>query len=79
MSQPAYRVVRVKKVTISIFPIFLAMRDQEGGFALDKNVSKVKNGDKVILGWIKGNGIQAEGAKFFSGDEIINSGPVTTF
>ena len=47
--------------------------------ALDKNVSKVKNGDKVILGWIKGNGIQAEGAKFFSGDEIINSGPVTTF
>mgnify|MGYP001163569354 CR=1 FL=1 len=47
--------------------------------AINKNVTKVRPGDSVILGWIKGDGIQAEGAKFVSNGEIVNAGPVTTF
>lgn len=42
-------------------------------------VSKVKVGDEVILGWIKGDGIDAPGAKYKCNDQIINSGKVTTF
>ncbi|QOG12085.1 zinc-binding dehydrogenase [Arcobacter sp. FWKO B] len=44
------------------------------------DVTKVKVGDKVVLGWIKGDGINAEGAKYLNDDKIIvNSGGVTTF
>lgn len=42
-------------------------------------VSKVQPGDDVILGWLKGHGLEAEGAKYKCGEETINSGPVTTF
>ena len=41
-------------------------------------VSKVKPGDEVILGWIKGEGAEAPGAKYTIGDQVINSGRVTT-
>jgi len=43
-------------------------------------VRKVKKGNKVIMHWRKGYGLEAEGAKYFS-KEIgnINSGKVTTF
>ena len=48
--------------------------------AIGENVTKVKIGDKVILGWIKGEGIDAQGAKYTSSEgKIINSGKVTTF
>lgn len=43
------------------------------------NVKKVKLGDNVVLGWIKGNGVEAEGAKYIFNNQIINSGKVTTF
>jgi len=43
------------------------------------NVNKIKISDKVILGWIKGNGLEAEGAKYIYNDQIVNSGKVTTF
>ena len=46
---------------------------------IGEDVTKVKIGDKVILTWIKGEGIEAPGAKYVKGDKIINSGPVTTF
>jgi len=51
------------------------------GIVLDigEGVSKVKPGDEVILGWIKGRGMDAPGAKYLSGKQIINSGAVTTF
>jgi S-(hydroxymethyl)glutathione dehydrogenase/alcohol dehydrogenase len=42
-------------------------------------VTKIKPGDKVILGWIKGEGIDAPGTKYKHGDEMINAGGVTTF
>lgn len=44
-----------------------------------EGVTKVKKGDKVILGWIKGEGLDAPGAKYKCNGEVINSGKVTTF
>lgn len=43
-----------------------------------RDVTKVKSGDEVILGWIKSGGIDAPGAKYIFNCQIINSGPVTT-
>lgn len=47
--------------------------------AAGDGVTKVTPGDEVILGWIKGEGLDAPGAKYKCGDQIINSGRVTTF
>lgn len=44
-----------------------------------KEVSKVKPGDKVVLTWIKGEGVDCQAAKYRKGDLTINSGAVTTF
>jgi S-(hydroxymethyl)glutathione dehydrogenase/alcohol dehydrogenase len=41
-------------------------------------VKKVKSGDAVILGWMKGDGLDADGAKYKIGNQTINSGRVTT-
>jgi len=43
------------------------------------DVKKFKKGDEVILSWIKGSGIEAQGALYDSDDLVINSGRVTTF
>jgi S-(hydroxymethyl)glutathione dehydrogenase / alcohol dehydrogenase len=42
-------------------------------------VSRVKAGDKVVLSWIKGSGIEAGGAVYAWGDRKVNAGGVTTF
>jgi S-(hydroxymethyl)glutathione dehydrogenase / alcohol dehydrogenase len=42
-------------------------------------VTKVKAGDKVVLSWIKGSGIEAGGAVYGWGDRKVNAGAVTTF
>jgi S-(hydroxymethyl)glutathione dehydrogenase/alcohol dehydrogenase len=43
-------------------------------------VKKVKPGDYIILGWIKGEGHDiVGGTRYQKGDTIINAGPVTTF
>lgn len=44
-----------------------------------KGVKKVSIGDKVILTWIKGKGLEGLPAKYKLGNKIINSGPVVTF
>ena len=44
-----------------------------------EGVSKVKQGDLVILGWIKGKGLDAGATIYSSPNEQINSGAVTTF
>lgn len=45
-----------------------------------RGVTKVKKGNKVIMHWRKGYGLEAEGAKYFSSKiGNINSGKVTTF
>ncbi len=47
--------------------------------AVGEGVTKVKPGDEVILGWVKGEGLDAPGAKYLCGKQIVNSGRVTTF
>jgi len=42
-------------------------------------VKKVAKGDKVILHWMKGSGIESETPLYMSGDKRINAGWVTTF
>ncbi len=46
--------------------------------AIGEGVSKVKQGDIVVLGWIRGEGLDAPGGLYRSGDKTINSGGVTT-
>jgi S-(hydroxymethyl)glutathione dehydrogenase / alcohol dehydrogenase len=47
--------------------------------SIGPDVTKVSEGEWVILGWIKGEGLNASGAKYKLGEKIINSGAVTTF
>jgi S-(hydroxymethyl)glutathione dehydrogenase/alcohol dehydrogenase len=48
--------------------------------SIGDGVTKVKPGDHVVLGWIKGDGIEAGGSTYESPDgRIINAGAVTTF
>lgn len=47
--------------------------------AVGEGVTKVRTGDKVILGWIKGHGLDAGGTRYLHGDETLNAGAVTTF
>jgi S-(hydroxymethyl)glutathione dehydrogenase/alcohol dehydrogenase len=42
-------------------------------------VTKVKSGDRVVLSWIKGSGIEAGGAQYRWEDKLVNAGGVTTF
>lgn len=42
-------------------------------------VTKVKPGDKVVLSWIKGSGIEAGGAVYEWEGKKVNAGGVTTF
>lgn len=41
-------------------------------------VTKVVAGDKVVLTWIKGEGLDHGGIRYRLGGDIINAGPVTT-
>jgi S-(hydroxymethyl)glutathione dehydrogenase/alcohol dehydrogenase len=47
--------------------------------SIGKGVAKVRPGDWVVLGWIKGVGINAVGARYHHHDGVINAGAVTTF
>lgn len=47
--------------------------------SIGEGVTKVVVGDDVILGWVKGEGLDAPGAQYRCGKKIINSGRVTTF
>ena len=47
--------------------------------ATGEGVTKVSVGDEVILGWVKGEGLDAPGAIYKNGNLTINSGRVTTF
>ncbi len=42
-------------------------------------VTRVKAGDKVVLSWIKGGGIEAGGAVYLWDGKKVNAGGVTTF
>lgn len=44
-----------------------------------EGVKKVKRGDLVVLGWIKGRGLEGGGTQYRLGDRKLNAGGVTTF
>lgn len=46
---------------------------------IGQGVTKVGPGDPVVLGWIKGSGLDVGGAKYRRGETQINAGGVTTF
>lgn len=46
---------------------------------IGEGVSKVEVGDQVVLGWIKGQGLDGGGCKYTHGTRKINAGGVTTF
>ncbi|MBI1905656.1 MAG: zinc-binding dehydrogenase [Rhodocyclales bacterium] len=47
--------------------------------AVGEGVAKVAPGQRVVLGWIRGAGIEAGGCQYRKGDVLINSGAVTAF
>lgn len=47
--------------------------------AAGDGVAKVRPGDRVILTWIKSEGLEAGGSRYRRGDTLINAGGVTTF
>ena len=46
---------------------------------IGSEVTKVKPGNRVVLTWIKGRGVNCEGAKYKLRGATLNSGGVTTF
>ncbi len=44
-----------------------------------EGVRKVKAGDRVILCWIKGDGLDGGGSTYNKGTRVINAGAITTF
>lgn len=46
---------------------------------IGSGVTKVKKGDRVVLTWIKGKGLEAGPVKFGHKNTIINAGSITTF
>ena len=44
-----------------------------------QGVTKVKNGDRVILSWIKGSGANVMGSTYRWGGRTVNAGAITTF
>ena len=60
-------------------PHLLGHEGQES-WKRSERVSKVKPGEAVILTWIKGSGLDADGAKYSDKQgRLYNSGLVTTF
>lgn len=47
--------------------------------AIGDGVTKVSPGDKVVLGWIRGDGMDAPGALYPWQGKLLNSGGITTF
>ncbi|OGW31681.1 MAG: acetoin dehydrogenase [Nitrospirae bacterium GWF2_44_13] len=71
--------VRGKRGEDRYLPHMLGHEGSGEVIAIGDSVTKVKPGDKVILGWIKGEGMDVSGAKYVKDKIIVNAGPVTTF
>lgn len=47
--------------------------------SVGEGVTKVAPGDRVVLGWIKGGGLDAPGPRYRWREKVLNAGGVTTF
>jgi len=71
--------VRGKRGVDPWLPHLLGHEGSGEVLAVGEGVKKIKKGDEVILGWVKGQGMDAPGAKYLYNGRVINSGKVTTF
>ncbi len=71
--------VRGKRGEDPYLPHLLGHEGSGTVVAVGEGVTKVKPGDKVILGWIKGEGLDVSGPTIHKGGQRINAGAVTTF
>jgi S-(hydroxymethyl)glutathione dehydrogenase / alcohol dehydrogenase len=71
--------VRGKRGVDAWLPHLLGHEGSGVVMEVGEGVSKVQVGDKVILGWIKGQGIEAGGAAYSLKGQHVNAGGVTTF
>lgn len=71
--------VRGKRGNDPYLPHLLGHEGSGVVIATGNGVTKVKVGDKVILGWIKSSGLDVPGVRFYRGSAVVNAGAVTTF
>jgi S-(hydroxymethyl)glutathione dehydrogenase/alcohol dehydrogenase len=71
--------VRGKRGEDQYLPHFLGHEGVGNVVEIASDVAKVRVGDDVVLGWIKGQGLDAGGCQYQQGNRMINSGAVTTF
>jgi len=70
---------RGKRGEDKYLPHFLGHEGVGDVVKVANGVGKVSSGDSVVLGWIKGQGLDAGGCEYVQGNRLINSGAVTTF
>lgn len=71
--------VRGKRGIDRYLPHLLGHEGSGAVVEVGPGVTKVKSGDRVILGWIKGLGMDVSGPIYQKGGKVINAGAVTTF
>ena len=71
--------VRGKRGVDRYLPHLLGHEGSGTVVEVGKGVTKIKPGDQVILGWIKGVGMDVPGPIYQKDGKTINAGPVTTF
>lgn len=71
--------VRGKRGEDRYLPHMLGHEGSGTVLEIGQGVTKAKRGDKVILGWIKGSGMDVPGTKYKKNNITINAGGVTTF
>lgn len=71
--------VRGKRGMDRYLPHLLGHEGSGAVVEVGPGVTKVKPGDQVILGWIKGSGLDVPGPLYRKDGKAINAGAVTTF
>lgn len=71
--------VRGRRGTDRYLPHLLGHEGVGRVLSIGEGVTKVEVGERVVLGWIKGSGLDAPGPKYKWRDKILNAGGVTTF
>ena len=71
--------VRGKRGSDNYLPHLLGHEGTGQVVEVNKSVKKVKDRDWVVIGWIKGKGLDAGGSQYKGKNGIVNSGAVTTF
>jgi len=71
--------VRGNRGKDKFLPHFLGHEGVGDVVEIGSDITKVVVGDSVVLGWIKGDGLDAGGCQYQQGNRLINSGAVTTF